>query len=84
MSTHNICFYGETKQTEPFHEIMVLFILRNLILQTHMCSHPVRLDVLVLARPFVYVHTSCVRTAKVLARMRGCTDSPGPSLVAFV
>ena len=30
---------------EPSHEIMVLFILRKLILQTRMGSHPVGLDV---------------------------------------
>ena len=30
---------------EPAHEIMVLFGLRKLILQTHMRSHPVGLDV---------------------------------------
>ena len=30
---------------EPSHEIMVLFILRKFILQMHMRSHPVGLDV---------------------------------------
>ena len=30
---------------EPCHEIMVLLVLRKLILQTRMCSHPVGLDV---------------------------------------
>ena len=30
---------------EPYHEIMALFVLRKLILQTHMRSHPVGLDV---------------------------------------
>ena len=30
---------------EPSHEIMALFVLRKFILQTHMCSHPVDLDV---------------------------------------
>ena len=29
----------------PYHEIMVLFILRKAILQTHMRSHPVAQDV---------------------------------------
>ena len=33
---------------------------------------------------FVYFHTSCVLTAKALARLRGCTGSPEPSLVAYV
>ena len=30
---------------EPSHEIMALFVLRKLILQTRMRSHPVGLDV---------------------------------------
>ena len=42
------------------------------------------LDVWFLVRPFVYFHTSCVRTAKALARLRGCAGSPEPSLVAYV
>ena len=29
----------------PSHEIIALFVLRKLILQTHMRSHPVGLDV---------------------------------------
>ena len=62
---------------EPSHEIMVLFVLRKIILQTRMRSHPVGLDV-------VYFHTSCVRTGKALARLRGCAGSPEPSLVAYV
>ena len=37
---------------------MVLFVLRKLILQTRMRSHPVGLDVWFLAGPFVYFHTS--------------------------
>ena len=55
---------------ETSHEIMVLFVLCKLILQTRMRNHPVRLDVWCLIRPFVYFHTSCVRTAKALARLR--------------
>ena len=35
---------GKISLNEPTHEIMVLFILRNLILQTRMRSHPVGLD----------------------------------------
>ena len=66
---------------EPEHEIMVLFVLRKLILQMRMRSHLVGLDVWFLVRTFVYFHTSCVRTSKALARLRGCTDSPEPSLV---
>ena len=55
---------------EPSHEIMVLFILRKLIFQTCMHSHPAGLDVWFLVRPFVYFHTSCVRSVKALARLR--------------
>ena len=63
------------------------FVLLRLILQTRMRSNPVGLDVCIFfyfVRPFVYVHTSCVRTAKALARLRGCAGSPEPSLVACV
>ena len=35
-----------------------------------------------LVGPLVYFHTSCVRTAKALARLRECAGSPEPSLVA--
>ena len=38
---------------------------------------------LILVGPFVYFHTSCVRTAKALASLRGCAGSPEPSLVAY-
>ena len=34
--------------------------------------------------PFVYFYTSCVRTAKALARLCGCAGSPEPSLVVYV
>ena len=63
---------------------MVLFILRKLILQMCMCSHPVGLDVWFLIGPFVYPHTSWVGTATALARLRGCAGSPEPSLIAYV
>ena len=33
------------ERIEPEHEIMALFVLRKLILQTRMRSHPVGLDV---------------------------------------
>ena len=57
---------GETNDWsfEPSHEIMVLFVLRKPILQTRMRSHPVGLDVWCFIGPFVYFHTSFVRTAK--------------------
>ena len=61
---------------EPAHEIMALFILPKLILQTFMNNHPVGLD--------VYFHASCVRTAKALARLHRCAGSSEPSLVAYV
>ena len=61
---------------EPCHEIMVLFVLSKLILQTHMRSHPVGLN--------VYFHASCVRTTEALMRLRGYGGSPEPSLVACV
>ena len=38
---------------------------------------------LIFGQPFVYVHSSCVRTAKALARLRGCAGSPESSLVAY-
>ena len=67
---------------KPSHEIMVLFILSKLIHQMRMRSHPVRLDGCFLVGPIVYFHTSCVWTAKALARLRRCVGSPEPSLVA--
>ena len=69
---------------EPSHEIMVLFILRKLILQTRMPSHPVGLDVWFLVGPFNYFHTLCMRTAKALVRLCGWAGSPEPLLVAYV
>ena len=63
---------------------MVLFDVFKLIFQTCMRSHPVGLDVWFFVGLFVYFHTSCVRTAKALARLRGCVGSPEPSLVAYV
>ena len=69
---------------EPALEIMALFALRKLFLQSRMRSHPTGLDIWFLVGPFVYFHTLCVRTAKALARLRECAGSPEPSLVAFV
>ena len=69
---------------EPAHEIVTRFVLRKLILQTRMRSYAGGLDVWCLVGPFVYFHTVCVRTAKALARLRGCAGSPEPSLVAYV
>ena len=61
-----------------------LFILRKLILQTRMRSHPVGLDVWFLIGPFVYFHTSWRQTAKALARQCWCTGLPEILLVAYV
>ena len=52
---------------EPAHEIMVLCVLRKLILQTRMRSHPVGLDVWRLVGLFIYFHTLRLWTAKALA-----------------
>ena len=49
-----------------------------------MRSHPVGLDVWILVWPFVYFHTSCLRTAKALARPPRRAGSPEPSLVAYM
>ena len=76
---------GKRTQTiKPCHEIVVLFVLHKLILQSHVRSHPVGLDVWFFVGPFVYSHTSCVRRAKALARLRGCAGSPESSRVAYV
>ena len=63
---------------------MALFALRKLILQMRTRIYPVGLDVSFLVGPFVYFDTSCVRTAKALARLRECAGSPEPSQVAYV
>ena len=73
------------RRFEPSHEIMFVFILRKLILQTRMRSHPVWLDVWFFFGPFEECfQTSCERTAKalVLARVRGCAGLPELSVVA--
>ena len=50
-------------------------------LQTRMRSHP---DAWCFVGPFAYSHTLCVRTAKALAKLRGCSSSPESSLVAYM
>ena len=77
-----LCVVQAVNSNEPAHEIVVLFVLHKLILQMRM--HPVGLDIWFLVGPFVYFSTSCVRTAKALARLRGCAGSPEPLLVANV
>ena len=49
-----------------------------------MHNHPVGLDVWFFVWPFVYFYTSCVQTAKALARLLGCAGSPEPSLDIYV
>ena len=49
---------------------MALFVFRKFILQTRMRSHLAGLDVWLLVGPFDYFNTSCMRTAKALARLR--------------
>ena len=61
-----------TSTFELFHEIMVLFVLHKLFLQTCMRSHPEGLDVWALVGPFIYFHTSCVRTAKARLSLSCC------------
>ena len=45
---------------------MALTALRKLNLQTRMRSNPLGLQVRFFVRPFVYLHTLCVQTAKAL------------------
>ena len=63
---------------------MVLFVLRKPILQMRMHSHPVGLYIRFSVRPFIYFHTSSVRRANALTRLRGCAGSSEPSRVAYV
>ena len=76
-------FHATHPTFEPTHEILAPFVLRKLILQIRMRSHPVGLDVWFFVWPFVYFHSSCVRTKKALVRLRRCAGSPEPSLVAY-
>ena len=73
--THATFLGKENTENEPCHEIMALFVLRKLILQTRMRSHPVGAK--------CRTQASCVRTAKTLARLRRCAGLPEPSLVTF-
>ena len=63
--------HNDPKTFEPCHEIMALFVLRKLILQMCMRSHPVGLDVCYLVGPFVCFNTSCVQTVKALVKLCG-------------
>ena len=77
------CFIWKTIN-EPAHDILALFVFRKFILQTCMRSHPTGLGVWFLAWSYVYFYSSCVRTAKALARLREWAGSPVPSLVAYL
>ena len=74
---------AKIERNEPTQVILAFFVLRKFILQRCMRSHPVGLDVWFLVWPFDYFHSSCVRTAKALARLCRCAGSPEPSLVAY-
>ena len=68
---------------EPCHEIMVLSVLCKLILQTHMRSHPVALDVLICGRTLrVLPYLMCANSEG--SRLCRWAGSPEPSLVAHV
>ena len=69
---------------DPSHEIMALFVLHKLILQTCLPRHPVGLDSWFLVGPFVYFHTLCVWAVNALGRLRGCAGSLQHSLVTYV
>ena len=70
----------------PAHEIMVLFRppLTHSSNRHVQPSSGARCLIDFSVGPFVYIHTSCVRTAKALARLRKCTGSPELLLVAYV
>ena len=76
----------KTLSSELAHEIMALFVLSKLILQTCIRSHPVGLHVCFLVGPFVYFDTSCLQRRL----WRDCADahiravSSEPLLVAYV
>ena len=60
------------KTYEPSYEIMALFVLRKLILQTHMRSHPVGLDVWFLVGP---LFTSIVHVCEQRRLWRDCANA---------
>ena len=74
---------NKTDINEPTHEIMALIALCKLNIQTRMRSNPLGLHFWFLVRLFVYCYILCVRTAKALARLRGCAVSPESPLFAY-
>ena len=79
--SHNVFFayknVSEQKElkkaftNEPAHEIMALFVLRKLILQTRMRSHQAGLDAWCLVGPFVYFRTYVCEQRRL---WRDCAD----------
>ena len=59
---------------EPSHETMVLLVLRKLILQMCMRSHPVELDVWFLVGLFIYFHTFILHMCKQRRLWWDCVD----------
>ena len=80
----SLCSLSPSAPFLPPPFLLLLFVLCKLILQTRMRSHPMGLDVWILVGHFVYFHTSCMWTAKALARLRKCAGSPETLLVAYV
>ena len=76
-------FFCREGSLEPAQEIMALFVLRTHSLNAH-AQPSSGARCLIFGRTFRLLHTSCVRTAKALARLRGCAESPEPSLVAYL
>ena len=83
-SIQYVCINFPNLKNEPSHEKTDLSVVQFEILQTHMRSLWKRSEVWLFAWSFHYIPILCERTAKALARLRGCTGLPEPSLVAYV
>ena len=60
-------------------QLMRLWHFSSFVISFFKCTcAAVGLDVCFWSDPFVYFHTSCVRKAKALMRLRRCTSSPEP------
>ena len=66
---------------EPSHDFMVLFVLRKLIFQTRMRSHPVGLDVWFLVGPIVY---SLLHVCEQRRLWWDCTDAQTRLSIRYV
>ena len=84
---------GSYRKIKPSHEIMALFVLRKLILQTRMHSHPVEQDVWFLVGLFLYFICANSEGFGKTARMRrlawafagrNCDKYPGSLLFFFL